>query len=36
VPERPTGPRPPNTDAALTGWLDAEEIAGLRAEGTIV
>jgi crotonobetainyl-CoA:carnitine CoA-transferase CaiB-like acyl-CoA transferase len=35
VPDRPTGPRPPNTDAALTGWLDAEEIAGLRAEGTI-
>jgi hypothetical protein len=35
VPDTPTAPRPPDTDAALAGWLDAAEIAGLRAEGTI-
>ena len=35
VPDTPTPPRPPNTDAALAGWLDAKEIAGLKAEGTI-
>jgi alpha-methylacyl-CoA racemase len=35
VPDKPTAPRPPDTDAALAGWLDAQEIAGLRAEGTI-
>jgi alpha-methylacyl-CoA racemase len=35
VPDKPTAPRPPNTDAALAGWLDAEEIAALRAAGTI-
>jgi alpha-methylacyl-CoA racemase len=35
VPAKPTPPRPPNTDAALAAWLDAAEIAGLRAEGTI-
>jgi alpha-methylacyl-CoA racemase len=35
VPDTPTAPRPPDTDAALAGWLDAKEIAGLRAEGVI-
>jgi alpha-methylacyl-CoA racemase len=35
VPDTPTAPRPPNPDAALAGWLDAQEIAGLKAEGTI-
>ena len=35
VPAKPSSPRPPNTDAALAGWLSAAEIAGLRAEGTI-
>jgi alpha-methylacyl-CoA racemase len=35
VPDKPTAPRPPDSDAALAGWLDAEEIAGLRAEGVI-
>ncbi len=35
VPAKPTAPRPPNADAALAGWLDAQDIAGLRAEGVI-
>jgi crotonobetainyl-CoA:carnitine CoA-transferase CaiB-like acyl-CoA transferase len=35
VPDTPTPPRPPDTDAALAAWLDAQDIAALRAEGTI-
>jgi alpha-methylacyl-CoA racemase len=35
VPAKPTAPRPPNTDAALAGWLDAQAIATLRQAGTI-
>jgi crotonobetainyl-CoA:carnitine CoA-transferase CaiB-like acyl-CoA transferase len=35
IPDPPTPPRAPDTDAALAGWLDASEIAALRAEGTI-
>jgi crotonobetainyl-CoA:carnitine CoA-transferase CaiB-like acyl-CoA transferase len=32
VPDKPTAPRPPDAQAALAGWLDAEEIAALRAQ----
>ena len=38
VPEVPTPPRaadPADAEAALEGWLGAEEIAGLRAAGTL-
>jgi len=35
VPDQPTAPRPPDADAALAGWLDANEVIALRAEGTI-
>src|SRR5271165_1829040 len=31
VADKPTAPRPPDTDAALADWLDAAEIAALRA-----
>ena len=35
VPDKPTGPKAPDAERALGGWLPADEIARLRSDGVI-